>query len=496
MKYIFTIIATLVLGMTEMNAQNLSDAIRFSFTTPGGTARTIGAGGAFGALGGDFGSISINPAGLGTYRSSEFVISPSVRLQESSSILRGFNSGFVTNEDYIGLENLGLVFSHTPMGSDWYSSNLAIGFNKIANFNNAFFYEGKTLGSITERFTFQADGLTPEQLDDFEAFPAYSTGAIYDFDEDQLYETDFIGNPDQQVWKNQIVEQSGSINELTLTWAGNYRNKVNIGFGVGIPFLNYEEVKEYNEDDRDNEVEFFDQLRYFEFINTSSKCFNFKGGFIFIPAKILRLGLSVQSPTWYYVTDDYNTELTYGFTDNNGVQEFTEASPFGSFNYRFNTPWTFTASAGSIYRVGDIQGFFSADLEYKDFTEANFDLSSNSGDPSDRTYSIELNNQIDRELNSATTLRLGTELAYQNFRIRGGLQLRQSVFAADGNSTDTNFSLGLGLRSGAFFFDFGYINQEREEGYLPYVTNNESRDQLVENTFNTDNIVMTVGYKF
>ncbi len=480
-------------------AQNLSDALRFSITTPGGTARTIGAGGAFGALGGDFGSISINPAGLGTYRSSEFVISPALRQQSTSSIMRGFNTTSEINEDHFGLENLGLVFSHTPMGSDWYSSNLAIGFNKVANFNNSFFYEGKTLGSITERFTFLADGLTPEQLEDidpFEAYPAYIAGAIYDFDEDQLYETDFIDNPDQQVWKNQLVEQRGSINELSLTWAGNYRNQVNVGFGIGIPFMNFEEIKEYNEDDNDNEIDFFDRLRYIEFLNTSGTGFNFKGGVIFTPAKILRLGLSVQSPTWFFVTDDNSTEITYGFTDSNGVQEFTETSPFGSFSYRFTTPWVFTASAGTIYSIGNLQGFFSADLEYRDYTQANFNLSSNSNDPLDRSYSRELNEQIDRELSSATTLRLGTELAYNNFRVRGGVQLRQSAFELDGNTTDTNFSLGLGLRSGRFFFDVGYISRQAEQGYIPYDTGDENRNLLVENSFDTDDLVMTIGYKF
>jgi hypothetical protein len=32
--------------------------------------------GAFGSLGGDFASVSQNPAGLGVYRSSEFTITP------------------------------------------------------------------------------------------------------------------------------------------------------------------------------------------------------------------------------------------------------------------------------------------------------------------------------------------------------------------------------------------------------------------------------------
>ena len=41
-----------------------------------GTARSGGMGNAFGALGGDFTSVSINPAGLGVYRSGELSITP------------------------------------------------------------------------------------------------------------------------------------------------------------------------------------------------------------------------------------------------------------------------------------------------------------------------------------------------------------------------------------------------------------------------------------
>ena len=53
-------------------AQDLMDALRYSNIAVSGTARAGAMGNAFGALGGDFTSASINPAGLGLYRSSEF----------------------------------------------------------------------------------------------------------------------------------------------------------------------------------------------------------------------------------------------------------------------------------------------------------------------------------------------------------------------------------------------------------------------------------------
>ncbi|MBP6699281.1 MAG: aromatic hydrocarbon degradation protein, partial [Flavobacteriales bacterium] len=63
-----TITAYLVAGLVL--AQNEEDALRISTGQPGGTARSNGMANAFGALGADPVSISINPAGLALYRTS------------------------------------------------------------------------------------------------------------------------------------------------------------------------------------------------------------------------------------------------------------------------------------------------------------------------------------------------------------------------------------------------------------------------------------------
>ena len=69
----------LVLILTAMQSwlfsQNADDAILYSWTPMGGTALSMAMGGATGAIGGDFTSASIHPAGLGLYRQSEWGIS-------------------------------------------------------------------------------------------------------------------------------------------------------------------------------------------------------------------------------------------------------------------------------------------------------------------------------------------------------------------------------------------------------------------------------------
>ena len=59
-----TAITLLLIGMAVCaEAQTMYDALRFSENNYEGTARTMAMGNAFTALGGDLGSISINPAG-------------------------------------------------------------------------------------------------------------------------------------------------------------------------------------------------------------------------------------------------------------------------------------------------------------------------------------------------------------------------------------------------------------------------------------------------
>lgn len=57
-------------------AQVPEDAIRYSFYPQNGTARNLAIGGAMGSLGGDINATFTNPAGLGFYKTGEFVITP------------------------------------------------------------------------------------------------------------------------------------------------------------------------------------------------------------------------------------------------------------------------------------------------------------------------------------------------------------------------------------------------------------------------------------
>ena len=56
--------------MSTLNAQDITDAIRYSSESSYGTARFRAMSGAFGALGGDLSGVSLNPAGSAVFNNS------------------------------------------------------------------------------------------------------------------------------------------------------------------------------------------------------------------------------------------------------------------------------------------------------------------------------------------------------------------------------------------------------------------------------------------
>jgi len=69
-KLVLTIFASVGL-MVLSYGQYVDQALIFSQQNYGSTARSKAMGNAFGAIGGDFSSLSINPAGIGVYLNSE-----------------------------------------------------------------------------------------------------------------------------------------------------------------------------------------------------------------------------------------------------------------------------------------------------------------------------------------------------------------------------------------------------------------------------------------
>ncbi|MCB9302915.1 MAG: hypothetical protein H6566_19935 [Lewinellaceae bacterium] len=487
---ILSLLALTALLTLTLNAQTFTDALRYSHFEVNGTARSIGVGGALGALGSDFSVLSTNPAGLGWYRSSEFVIAPSFYNARTESLLVNDKSNAAIEESRtnFNLSAFGVVVASRPRSANWSTFNFGIGLNRLANFNQNYFYRGESEGSIVDRFQEQAN--SDEGISDFESGVAIDAEALYDQNpQDGFYESDFELAPDAVIRRQQSVDTRGSINELVFSFAGNYKERLLIGATIGVPFLNFREEKGYQEEDVNDEVPFFQDLTYTERLTTTGAGINLKLGMIYRVDQALRLGLAVHTPTGFSLSDSYRTTMDYNYlTSDDGTGDLISGSaesPDGLFDYKLRTPWRLIGSAGFIYNK---LGFLSAEIEWVDYS--NNELRYDGFADAER----EANSGITNQLGGAWNLRLGGELAFEVFRFRAGLGLQQSPLIDDTTISNT-ISAGFGIREKNFFIDLAYQRRSTEEDYKPYLTA-LSAEQIVQNNVTLNQYVFTLGFRF
>jgi hypothetical protein len=471
-------------------AQSASDALRYSYLQPSGSARYVGAGGAFGALGADFGALSQNPAGTAMFRSSELVLTPALRFTNTEARLAGSPS-IDDDKSNFGFDNVGLVFHTTPSGPRWKTFNFAIGLNSQNNYNQSVFYQGSANGSIMNGFFADAQSTLNGggSLDDLYAFGsglAYDANAIYY--QNGVLTSDFEAMPNAVVERSHTLVTSGKMNEMAFSFGGNYDEVLMVGATIGVPFVNYRIEGEYIESDPGEAVEYFDQLTYTEFLRTEGVGVNLKMGMIYKPMQALRLGLAFHTPTALRLTDTYNNSFTYDYTDGNGSYSGeTQTSPDGVTDYRLRTPWRASASAAVVVKKF---GFLSADVEVVDYSANRFNMTADVSSQENELFERALNSDLQRDYKQTMNVRLGGEAALDKFRLRAGLNLLGKPQEGE-SGFNTAYTAGLGVRGESFYFDLGYRRSTGDGSVRPYA------DAPVASTSRVSNdVVVTLGFKF
>lgn len=479
----------------NIHAQTISDALRYSNLEVGGTARTIGVGGGIGALGADYSVLSTNPAGIAAFRTNEFVITPGVYNSKITSVLERGTDNEPIDESLakFNLANIGIILNYRPQYSKWTTFNIGIGFNRLASFNQDFIFRGKSPGSIVQRFTELAnDGI----FDDFEGILAENAAAIYPISGNpDVFTNDFedpLTSPDYQIEREQFFKTRGSYSELAFSIGANYDEKLMVGATIGVPFINYDEEKTYEERDVDSSVVYFDDLLFRENLSTSGTGINLKLGLIYRISQMFRVGAAVHTPTAFKLTDNFSTQLRYDYTDGGGSNSLTEDSPEGTFDYKLKTPWRAMANFAVLFNR---KGFISADIEYVDYSVSDFNLTENSTSIEDRNYEIDLNQEVGNSFQSAINLRVGGEYAYENLRFRAGYGISGTPYA-DSDIINNAYSLGFGIREKSFYIDFAYKYSKITDGYVPYLLSDPEQEQFVTNDVANTRILMTAGFKF
>jgi len=467
-------------------AQTVQDALRISSFDPAGTARSMGLNGTMGALGADLSSLYNNPAGLAWYRRGEFSLSPGFSLPSAESrLLSGnFNEAQRESRQQFNIGSLGYVAFSDPQGPDWRSFNIALGIHQLQNFNRRLYYEGDSPGSVVDRFLEIAN--SGAGLSNLESAMAYDAAAIYDLNNDNFYEHDFELAPNAIIRRKQTINTTGALNEMSFAAGANYKDILMIGASIGIPFLNYAEEKNYDEEDRNQEIPFFDNLQLFERVATTGVGINARIGIIVRPIQAFRLGMTVHTPTRFILSDTYYSSLTYNYTESGSARTSSGQTPDGSFNYGLLSPWRF---AGQAAFIAGKAGFVSMEAEYVNYRNARFRY---------RDFPVdeaEVNSRIANRLQSVINLRLGAEASYKIFRLRAGIGLHPTAVAVE-DQVPISLSTGTGIRVKRFFADMGYrFSAQPNISYSPYLTT-QAPQQLVSSKVNNHQLLLTIGFRF
>ena len=515
MQKIFTLFLLFVAIKTT--AQIPEDAVRYSWLTQSGNARTIGIGGAIGSLGGDLSSNFVNPAGIGFYRTGEFSLSPTFSLNNLKTSFRGNTNEAKKNNFSFGTS--GIVFrAGNDFSDDKRTTAGSIAFTQTANFNNTIYYKGlNNYSSFSEQF---AEEFVKSRLSINNALNTQSTvpytvaPALYTYLIDTVRVNGIIkikAAPEYILEAGQAIQQeftkktSGGMYELAGSYAINDGNKWLAGVSVGIPIVNFESSTTVTEKDTsNNSTNHFKSFTYNDTYKTTGAGFNARFGLIYRPKDYIRLGLAVHTPSFLALTDERRATISTSLENPIGNFDVTSDvftnNTKGKTVYNQVSPWKVIVSGSYVFReVEDVtkqKGFISADIEYVKHSSTKF--SSNQEEPTadDKAYYKQLNSVIKDIYKGAINAKLGGEVKFNTIMARLGFGYYGNPYKdAPIKSSKMTFSGGLGYRNKGYFIDIAYARIVTKDFDVPYRLQNA--ETIYANTNrNSGNIVTTFGVKF
>jgi hypothetical protein len=501
-KLVYTI--SILLITCSAFAQDLTDALRYSNYKISGTARSAAMGNAFGALGGDFTSLSINPAGIAVYRTGEFTFTPSFGKTSVDGTYLGSTS---TDSKYnLGVDNIGYV-STIPTGSNSESGvvsfSFGLGFNKLGSFSMSSLAEGPESGSknsILDYFTDYMNanyndiiGNESATLDPYYEKLAWDNYLVNPAANGNAYFND-IANYGYKQSQRRTTERKGYINEYLLSLGANFNHKFYLGVTLGIHDVYFRENANLYEWYPNGNNPFFEHLNFDTNLKTSGSGFNLKIGAIYKPIENLRLGLAFHTPTFYKLNDNYfNTMESYN-ADENGVMgnHYSEPDKEGVYDYEIETPMK--AILSGAYVIGK-SGLISVDYEIVDYSTAR--LKNGSGG---YNY-VDENKTVQKAYKSVGNLHIGGEYRVnKSFSLRAGYENYPSAYKSsylntanvNSNTSYSTLSGGFGFRQGNVFFDAAIKHITSDENLKLY----PGSPEMVKYATTQNNVIFTLGYKF
>ncbi len=465
MKRLIYLISVIAISYS-ISAQNSEDALRFSESFSGGTARSTAMGGAFGALGADFYSTSQNPAGLGLYRRSELEFTPELYSSKTkSSYLSHNTTDYKYNFNVNSFSYVGSYRSKREKGL--IGVTMAFGFNRLNNFNNYTTIQGtNSQSSLADHYAQTANNYA--DLDNFSDGLFYDAYLIdYDSSTNQYYKNKDMTLPGIQ---HKTIDRSGKESEWNFGSGFNISNIFFIGTSFNILPVDYSESSNFYESDAN-----YPTYQYFNFneeTNIHGTGFGGKIGAIIVPIPLIHVGFAFHTPVKYNLNYSYLPSISSQYV--NGIVYPYNNEGGLTYDYSLITPYKMVGSLGFI--IGKI-AIISADMEYINY--ASMRMKSNS----DQDYIDQMNQEIkNRFTSSAFNVKTGAEVRFGPVYLRGGFDYFGSPYKSNpdnstlgvaynegsSNSYHLVYNAGIGFRQQSFYIDFAWSYMTQQQSYVLY----------------------------
>lgn len=365
-----------------------------------GTARSVALGNAMTALGGDLGSVGINPAGSAVNSFGQITITPAMLFQSTDAAWSSGSAGAYsapqgTFHPKFNLPNAGAVVAFY---SDGRSSVKYVTVGFLVNTTNTFLNYSTSRGendatSFLGNLAAQASVLPQNSWYD-DIWSAYDTGQIYEYGPEgsgrYAGSNQMINNAETFCYVPGALNQTfvhstyGTKSDIIMNMGFNIYDTFYFGFNLGLPTAKYRRTYGFYESavtpvsfpvnlvDKNGAhvgVEGEPTTYYKSSSNISKLEAEANGvygkfGFIWLPTKSLRIGAAIQTPSSLTIEEQYSYDANTYYE--NSRYDGSLRDPYSDGDgYRLRTPYI--VNAGLAYTFGGF-GLISADYELTDYS--------------------------------------------------------------------------------------------------------------------------------
>lgn len=521
----------LIIDPSTITAFDMFNSAHTQFNTI--TARSAAMAGAMTSLGADASSLSINPAGVGMYRTNELTFTPMMSFTRAKNNAQPFEGN---SKNRFAVGNFGVVVKLRESSTGVTAINMGLSYNRLADYNYKYSFSNAGVAgnaSIADVYAGQlaASGITSAQLK--QSYDSYGNFRWSHYDPTYWgailgYKTGLVGDtsgawgrdmvvPNATVDSFTTVESKGRADEWVWSLGINFNSKFYLGMSLGASTISQEKHIYYGEGYRYSNnpqqnycMEYFN---YDQITQMKGTGINFKIGAIYRPIESLRIGVAFHTPTYYNVTYKYQGGMTSEVKAINNVDGYTVNSqgyidpPFseqtelliddGDYSWRFTTPTRLMV--GASYTVAK-QLILSVDYERDWYNTMRMKNS---------PYGPLYKGFIKDEFKGSNTLRAGAEWRFiPQMAIRlgyglwsGALDDNDKVYSSPVIYRTEYMSTGLGIAlSKHFTIDLAYMYCKNDltpyKTFYGYNANVDIASPTFRTSISRHNAMMTLTVKF